>query len=146
MNNGHLSEEEIQEFVLGQGGSEDIEHIGSCLLCSIKATNYQSILAAMNDLPKPAFDFDVASLVIAQLPRQKAEITAGDTWMYLLVFAAIGSLIIPAYLYKDELLKMFNGVLPVALYLIVLAAILILVFQGFEIVRKYRKQMDTLNY
>ncbi|WEA00573.1 hypothetical protein [Mucilaginibacter sp. SJ] len=146
MNNSHLSEEEIQGFVLGQGRSEDIKHLSSCPLCSSKAANYRSILSTINDLPKPAFDFDVASLVIAQLPVQKSKVTAGDTWVYLLVFAAIGSLIIPIYLYRDELLKMFNGVLPVALYLIVLAAILILVFQGLEIFRKYRKQMNSLNY
>jgi len=146
MRNGHLSEEEIQQFVLEQGSAVDSEHLTSCPLCSTKAANYRSILLAMSDLPKPAFDFDVASLVIAQLPRQKPATVIGDLWIYLLVFTALGALAIPIYLYRDELLKMFNGVLPIALYLTVLAALFILVFQGVEIFRKYRKQMDALNY
>lgn len=146
MSNSHLSEEEIQQYVLGQANPESIKHIGSCPLCEIKVANYRSILSAMEQLAKPVFDFDVTSLVISQLPHPKSAITKGDQWVYLLVFAAIGSLIIPIYLYKGELVKMFNGVLPVALYLIALTAFFILAFQGFEIFRKYRKQMNAFNY
>ena len=43
-------------------------------------------------------------------------------------------------------LKMFAGILPAAMYLVILIILFLLVFQGIEMFRKYQKQINILNY
>src|SRR5882724_5041351 len=100
MNTHHLSEEEIQQYALGQTNLNMMEHIDSCALCEAKTANYHLIFSEIDQLPKLAFDFDVASLVIARLPEPKIALVGGERWLYLLVFAALASITIPVYLYR----------------------------------------------
>jgi hypothetical protein len=146
MNNDHLSEEEIQQYALGGTGLNTIEHIGSCAICEAKAANYRLIFLEMDQLPQPAFDFDVASLVLAQLPRPETTPDTGERWFYLLIFATLASISIPVYIYRVYFFKMFTGILPAAMYLVILVTVFILVFQGIEMFRKYQKQLNILNY
>ncbi|MEZ2337381.1 hypothetical protein AB6735_17180 [Mucilaginibacter sp. RCC_168] len=146
MNKVHLSEEEIQQYALGKGNLNTIEHIGSCVSCEAKAANYRLIFSEMDELPQPAFDFDVASLVLAQLPQPETTVAGDERWFYLLIFAALASIGIPVYVYRLYFFKMFKGILPEAMYLVVLIILFILVFQGIEIFRKYQKQLNILNY
>lgn len=146
MNKDHLSEEEIQQYALGKAGSNTIKHIGSCTFCGAKAANYQLIFTEMDELPQKTFDFDAASLVLAQLPQPEPAPSRDEGWLYLLIFAALASISIPVYVYRLYFFKVFTDILPVAMYLIVLVTLFILVFQGIEMFRKYQKQMNKLNY
>lgn len=146
MNKDHLSEEEIQQYALGTVTLNAKEHIGSCAICEAKAANYRLIFLAMDQLPQPAFDFDVASLILAQLPQPETTVAGDERWFYLLIFAALASIGIPVYVYRLYFFKMFTGILPAALYLVILVTVFILVFQGVEMFRKYQKQLNVLNY
>jgi hypothetical protein len=146
MKNDHLSEAEIQQYALGMAGLNTKEHIGSCAICEAKAANYRLIFSAMDELPQPAFDFDVAGLVMAQLQQAEAAPDRNERWLYLLVFAALASISIPVYTYRVYFFKIFAGILPAAMYLVILVALFILVFQGIEMFRKHQKQINTLNY
>jgi len=146
MKNDHLSEEEIQQYALGKAGLNTIEHIGSCVSCEAKAVNYRLIFSEMDELPRPAFDFDVASLVLAQLPQPETTVAGGERWFYLLIFAALASIGTPVYIYRVYFFKMFTGILPAAMYLVILVILFLLVFQGVEMFRKYQKQINMLNY
>ncbi|SHN33564.1 hypothetical protein [Mucilaginibacter sp. OK098] len=146
MNNDHLSEAEIQEYALGTAGLNTKEHIGSCAICEAKAANYRLIFSAMDQLPQPAFDFDVTSLMLAQLPQPETSPDRDERRFYLLIFGALASISIPVYVYRVYFFKMFSGILPAAMYLVILVTVFILVFQGIEMFRKYRKQLNILNY
>jgi hypothetical protein len=146
MNKDHLSEEEIQQYALGTVTLNAKEHIGSCAICEVKAANYRLIFSAMDGLPQPAFDFDVASLVLAQLPQPETTPDTGERWFYVLIFAALASISVPVYIYRVYFFKMFTGILPAAMYLVILVTVFILVFQGIEMFRKYQKQLNILNY
>lgn len=144
MNKDHLSEAEIQQYALGKAGLNTIEHIDSCAFCEAKAANYRLIFSVTDELPQPAFDFDVASLVLGQLPERSS--ARDERWFYLLIFAALASIGIPVYFYRVYFLKMFAGILPAAMYLVILIILFLLVFQGIEMFRKYQKQINILNY
>jgi len=146
MNKDHLSEEEIQQYALGTVTLNAKEHIGSCAICEAKAANYRLIFSEMDQLSPPAFDFDVAGLVLTQLPQPETAPDKDERWFYLLIFAALASIGIPVYVYRVYFFKIFTGILPAAMYLVILVAVFILVFQGIEMFRKYQKQLNILNY
>ncbi|MCC8424392.1 hypothetical protein [Mucilaginibacter sp. UR6-11] len=146
MNKLHLSEEEIQQYALGRADLSTKEHIRSCAFCEARAADYRLIFSELDQLPKPAFDFNVASLVLAQLPQPETSLDRRERWIYLLVFAALASIGIPVYLFRIYFFKMFTDILPEAMYLVILVTLFLLVFQGVEMFRKYQKQINTLNY
>jgi len=104
------------------------------------------LFAEIKALRKPAFDFDLASLVLEQLPQPKPESARNEALVYCLVFAAFGSLGIPVYLYHEYVAKMFAQALPAAMDLAIGTTILILLFLGIEMYRTYKRRMNALNY
>ncbi|MDB5155793.1 MAG: hypothetical protein JWR50_500 [Mucilaginibacter sp.] len=146
MKNDHLSEAEIQQYALGTADLNTKKHIGSCAICEAKAANYRLIFSEMDGLLQPAFDFDVASLVLSQLPQPETATDRDERWLYLLIFGALASISIPVYIYRLYFFKMFTGILPVSMFLVILVTLFIIVFQGIEMFRKYQKQLNILNY
>src|SRR6188768_66042 len=69
MNDHHLSEEEIQVFVLDPKNSDAgvTAHIGGCRECLELVNIYNLMLADIAMQEVPAFDFDVASMVLANI-------------------------------------------------------------------------------
>jgi hypothetical protein len=144
----HLSEIQIQQYALDKTNCEAdlIEHIWSCESCKARTANYRLLFIELKEQPKPVFDFNAADLVLAMLPKSKKAAVRNSHWVYVLVFAAFGSIGTPLYLFREDIRKMLDNTLPAAIYLVVTTALLILVFQGIEIFRKYKRQLNALNY
>ena len=70
MTTRHLSETELQQYALDGAAApkEYSEHIAVCENCRAEAMTYRSLFAAIKEQPEPAFDFDIAGLVLSQLP------------------------------------------------------------------------------
>ena len=69
MSGTHPSEEALQQYVLDPSACApgEIDHIGNCPACREAAAAYRMLADALKEQPAPAFDFDLASAVIAQL-------------------------------------------------------------------------------
>jgi hypothetical protein len=147
MTKGHLSETETQQYALDKSccNADIVEHVQSCASCQANAEAYLQLFSSLREQPKPSFGFDLSNLVLPQLATSKSKFSLNGFFIYLLVFVSVAAIAIPAYLFKKYLLSMFTGVLPMTIYLILITAIAILIFQSLEMYRKYQKQMNALN-
>jgi hypothetical protein len=147
MINEHLSETEIQEYALHKNACKPgiIQHIELCENCKTKAANYQMLFNEISQQPKPAFDFDMTALVIPQLPPGRQETATRISSAYFFVFFSLFVIAIPSYIFRKYILNIFKGVLPMMMYLIIITAAAILLFQCIEMYKKYQKQLNALN-
>jgi hypothetical protein len=148
MTDKHLSEDAIQQYVLDKPGCEPgiTGHVEACEHCRTSVATYESLFSGVRQQSKPEFDFDLSGLVLAQLPRRKPRFAPGIVLAPLLALTICGAAGVPLYLFRKDLSWLFAGVLPMAMYLILITAVTFLAFQLMEMVRKYRKQMKALNY
>jgi hypothetical protein len=147
MTNKHLSEQEIQLYALDKEGcGENLKtHVQSCHACRAEVQTYLQLFSAISEQPKPVFSFDLSGLVLQQLPETKTGFSLNSFMIPVLVLVALAVMGIPAYLFRKYLVSMFTGILPMTMYLILITAIGILLFQGVEMYRKYQKQLNALN-
>jgi hypothetical protein len=147
MNTGHLSEMEIQQFAFDNSGcgKHIIEHMALCNECVAKATDYQLMFSEIKHLSKPVFDFDLSGLVLKQLPKTQPVGSQNFFFFYFIVTITMGAIGVAAYIFRAYILRLFAGILPMAMYLMLLIFLAILVFQGIEMYKKYQKQMQNLN-
>jgi hypothetical protein len=145
MSSYHPSDNELQQYALdGTFDGQDVAaHAQSCAACSAKLANYRLLNQQMGILGKPTFDFNLADLVLQQLPAPKAEFP----WIAVLgvtltmIFLAAISLLFGSYLV--QLLQN----LP-ALFATILAASAIAVFAGMlnTMIKEHHDQMKKLDF
>jgi hypothetical protein len=147
MKNIHASEQAIQDYAMGQfGTNEEKIHIEFCAFCSAKVGNYQNLFAQIKQEPAGAFDFDLAGLVTAQLPNTKSWLSADRFiagFLILFISCFIG---IPVILFRKYMLNMFSGISPLVMYSIIFGAIIALTYKALHLYNHYRKQMQFLNF
>jgi hypothetical protein len=54
-------------------------------------------------------------------------------------------MVITVLFFGRHMANLFSGVSEMASYLVVTTAVVLLLFQGVEIVRKYKRQIDSVN-
>jgi len=97
----HLSDQEIQAYVIAEQGQEEsvAAHLQSCGVCRNKVLFYQRLLFEVKQLPEPAFDFDLPTLVIERLSTAKSKKTlkwyAITTYVTFLVLVCVTLVLIP---------------------------------------------------
>jgi len=143
----HLSENELQEYVSEPllCGQFTIEHIESCEACKEKAIAYQILFSGIQQQVKPVFDFNLSELVLSQLEPSKPGFSWDIFAVYLFSVIGISSILFSGILFSKYLSGLFTGYSTLFLYLFVAIVLISLLFQGFEIYRKYHKQMNALN-
>lgn len=143
----HLSENEIQQYV-----SEPLlcdesiaAHVVSCRSCNEQVKAYQLLYSGIQQQSKPAFDFDLSNLVLSQLDPAKPKFYWEISVAYL--FAVLGAVVIlvSGIWFSKYLSVSFTGSSTLFLYLFAAITLVTLLFQGFEIFRRYQKQMNALN-
>jgi hypothetical protein len=140
----HLTEQEIQLYATEATAcsSQIVEHTQACEYCKTQASIYQQLFTGIKESPRPVFEFDLANLVINNLPLAKKKYQFPNFPIYLL---AIGALAMAGSWFKHSLLNMFSGMFPMTIYLLVLSAVIILIFQGLDMYRKYQKILNTVS-
>ena len=148
MTNDHLSEIEIQQFVLDKPGcgSNIIDHMHVCDNCNAKAEAYQLLFSAILQQPTPAFDFDLQGLILSQIAEPNPKPAPVRTLVFLLILTVASSIAVAGWLFGDYFLNMFRGITSIVIYLTLTVAVTFLLFQGIEMYKKYQKQMDALNF
>jgi hypothetical protein len=148
MKTRHLTEKEIQEYAINPDKRDPIisEHLHSCESCKIKAANYETLFSSIRQQAKPAFEFDLAGLVLTQIEVKRPVASRPPVVDYLIGTIALTLLAAPFYIYRDLLSKIFEGTSVVVLYLIITTAITIIIFQIFMLYHKYQRQMNALDH
>lgn len=148
MKDNHLTDIDIQTFVLQKANCDlaIIEHIAHCDDCKIKAEQYKTLFEGIKQQEKPAFDFNVADLVMSQLPQHQSKRLFENAFIYTTTFAAIIVMGIVFYFLRDNLLSMFTAITPILIYLIITTVMTLSVFLCIDMYTKFQKQMNALNF
>jgi hypothetical protein len=145
---GHLSDTEIQQFVLDRSHCEShiIDHIQLCDSCKAEADAYGLLFSGIDQQTAPAFDFDLQGLVLSKIERSKPKPFASGMVVFLLVLTGLSFIAVTEWLFGNYFLNMFAGFTSMAVYLTLTVTVTFLIFQGTEMYKKHRKQMDALNF
>ncbi len=144
---GHLSENDIQQYVSDSLLCEQfiIEHIESCDTCKEKAEAYRILFSGIEQQAKPAFEFNLADLVLSQLEPSKPKFSGDIFAVYLFMGIGIVAILLFGILFSKYFSDLFTGTSTLFLYLFAAISIVTILFQGVEIFRRYQKQMNALN-
>jgi hypothetical protein len=168
MNGEHSSDMELQQYALDPSGcrKESMNHIQACEKCLEEVAAYQMLFAGIKEQPKAAFEFDVSSLVLKQLPKRLPQLESsqlpgfaqgqsvgarkrilGFGFVSLLLVSLSGCVIgISLFLFRKNIWNMFGGVSQLSMYTILGTAAIVVLFRVMNMYRKYQEQMRTLNY
>jgi hypothetical protein len=147
MKSKHITDNEIQQFVLDETSCPfgTIDHMRVCRNCRAKAETYKLLFSEIKRQPKPAFDFDLTELVLSNIVHKEAVDSQTSALIWLFTIIALGSVVITIYLFGNYTIRVFAGVSSMAMYLVVTTSVLLLLLQGIQMFRKYRKQMASLD-
>jgi hypothetical protein len=139
----HLTDAEIQLYVAEpEMTSDQLKiHIQDCANCQTRAANYQLLFNGIHDHAKPQFNFDLSTLVLEQLPKPKR------AFPWAAVFISVFSVILITLLgvfFWSYIEAVITGASTVLIATAVTAAVVILIFQAFEMIKNHQKQLYTL--
>ncbi|HEX2846550.1 MAG TPA: hypothetical protein VHN59_08375 [Chitinophagaceae bacterium] len=144
----HISEEDIQLYVLDASKvkEEVAQHLEQCPACKARVKEYEMLFTGIGSLPKASFDFDVAALVLPQLPEKKKASSYKIAGITIAVIAAAGLISLPFILLQFRVNELWENISP---WLIGLAAVMAVAFIGislWEMYERYRQQIRKLNF
>ena len=144
----HLTDEEIQQYALDNSSSDItiIEHTSSCEACKAKVTNYRLLFTGIQQQPQAAFDFDLAKLVITQLPSPKPIATPDNFFIYMVVLSGIVLTGAALYYFRDYLFDLFSSIAPLLIYLTVTTVATLAIILSLDIYKTYQKKMRSLDF
>ena len=144
----HLTDEEIQEYTLDNSASEIaiMEHATACEACKARIAEYQLLFAVLNQQPEPAFDFDLAELVIAQLPSQKPGAASSNSLIYVFVLAAIVLTGAALYYFRNYIANLFTSITPLLVYLTATTVVTLAIIISMDMYKNYQKKMRALDF
>ncbi len=88
MENKHLTEENIQSFILKEIVDEKIRiHLSQCKECQAKYNTYNMLLSSITSLQPETFSFDVSAIVMQKIEADKTKKTTEN---YSLLYAILG--------------------------------------------------------
>jgi hypothetical protein len=148
MKNGHINDNEIQEYVLNKanGTLNIVEHMNSCQSCRDKAEAYRLLFAEIETQKKPEFDFDLTALVLSGIAHKEPANTGTDSVIWIIILTGLASIGITGYLFGRYLVSVFAGISGITIWLVLTAAFVLALLQASEMYRKYRKQMEALGF
>jgi len=145
--NMHLSELEIQDCALGGTDYPNaiIEHIASCTDCRAEIRAYEALFSGIDQQGVPDLNFDISALVIPQLKRNKARLTADRFIAGFLVIFSSSCIGIPIYIFRRNILYMFSGVPAFFIYAIIVSTSVFVITKILLMYKKYQHQMQYLD-
>lgn len=144
----HLTDEEIQEYAIDRSAVDMAirEHAGICEECKARVEGYQLLFHAIKQQPPPAFDFDLAELVMAKLPAAKPVPSNGNSIIYMLAFAAISLTGAVLYYFRAFIASLFTSITPVLIYLTAATIITLAVMLSMDMYKNYHRKMKALDF
>ena len=143
MKNKHINEIEIQQYVLDKDDCDIniIEHINHCQRCKAEVEIYELLFDAIKEETNPVFEFDLANLVMQQLP-EKQNFSFDKYLIAILSGISIALLSILIYFIHSYFPTLFNGISLIQFSLIMVTILLISLFIYFDMKKNYKNQMN----
>jgi len=156
----HLSAEELQQYVLNRAActAERILHVGACPDCQADVAAYTLLMDGLRQQPKPAFDFDIAAVLVEKLEMEQgmklrleteqgtaARPKADRPYRYVMAALILVMTGIPAWLFRRSAYFVFTDTQAVFLYPILTAAGTILVWRILHLYKKYQNVFNIIN-
>jgi anti-sigma factor RsiW len=145
MTRDHLSESEIQQYALEPVACEAgvAAHVNACAACKANVAAYQVLFTDIQEQPVPAFDFDIAAVIVPQIEKAKP---VTDRFFISMAVITVISLSVAVYSFRSYFETIFTNALSWFIGIIVVAAISIIIFQLIELYKKYNQEMDQLQF
>jgi hypothetical protein len=147
MTNEHLSDADIQEYLFGDsdGRRAYAEHLQACEGCSAKVGFYRQMSVDIKGQAEAKFDFDLSESVLSKIaPSQPANAYSYSLWLFIILsFGAIAGV---SYLFGHYIINILLDVSGMAVYLVLITAGLLLLFQSIEIIKKHKRQMELMDF
>lgn len=139
----HLTDTEIQLYVAEPEIISDQlkTHVQNCVDCQTNIANYQLLFNGIHNQTKPQFDFNLTNLVLEQLPEPKRAFPWAAVLIAVFSVMLIASL---ALFFSSYIEATITSVSTVLIATAITAAVVILIFQGVEMVKNHQKQIHTL--
>jgi hypothetical protein len=133
----HPSDMELQQYVQDRTGCPVtvITHVEGCPHCRAAIAAYGQLFEALKQQPVPAFDFDVAALVMAKLPGER-------NFRWVIAAIIFFGIAIPAYLFRKNAFYVFTGISTLFLALILAAAGVIMIWRIMALYKLYQKRLQ----
>ena len=145
----HLTEEEIQQYVLESDGADAgiIQHIHSCEPCKEKAEAYRLLFAGLHAQPGESFDFSLTELVMQQLPVPAPAPKTEKENVLIYAFITAGAAIIgfALYFFRKYVAGIFESIAPLFIYMVLTAFTTLSIFLVADIYKKYKQKIHTLD-
>jgi hypothetical protein len=144
MTNLHLSDYALQLAADSTPlPAPDAAHLHDCRLCQARLATYQHLFAATARLPQPAFSFDLAAMVLTQLPQPKPAFPWVLVLVAVLVLGVVGAFLA---LFGGALMPMLQSLsTELGAGLAVVAGVFVAV-QSLELWARHRRQMRQLTF
>lgn len=144
MTQPHLSDDDLQLAAAAAPlPAATAAHLPDCRRCQARVAAYQQLFVAAAHLPPPAFAFDLAAAVLAQLPRPKPAFPWVLMLVGILVAGVVGAFVA---LLGGALAPMFQGwSTGLGAGLVAVAGFLV-AGQGLELLARHRQQMRLLTF
>ena len=144
----HLTDEEIQEYVLDNSAIDIaiIEHASSCEKCKARITNYQLLFAGIKQQHRDVFDFNLAEMVVAQLPSPRPRPVSDNFFVYLFVLAGVMLGAAALYYFRNYIVSFFAGIGPLFIYLTVTMVITLSIILSLDMYKTYQRKMRSLDF
>lgn len=136
----HPTDTALQEFAMGHA-PEWASHVAGCPACEAQVALYRNMAGAIREQPAPAFNFNLSAAVLAQLPAPRKK-------TFPVLYTAIAGILLAAgvavYFFRTDITALFNGAAAIFTWLVVTTFISILFFQGIDMWRGYRKNLQDI--
>lgn len=145
MTSSHLSEPDLQAAAEADAllPMAQVAHLRGCARCQSQVATYQQLFAAAARLPAPAFEFDLAASVLAQLPKAQP----ASRWVLGGVAAlVVGVIALFLVLFGGALAQAFRGFFTLLGAGLAMVAGVFVAGQCLELLARHRRHMRLLTF
>ena len=148
MKSVHLSEEEIQQYALDKSACDALitAHTSCCPECRARIANYEVLFSALKQAPQPSFDFNLAELVVTQLPKMKSALSRDNFLVYAFAMALVAITGTTLFYFWSYIQSLFTSIAPLLIYLSITTFITLATILGLEMYKTYKKKMRALEF
>lgn len=146
MRTNHLSETEIQNYVLGMSDStrDERAHVERCKSCTQNIQLYSAVFEGIAQQAYPAFEFNVQDLVMTQLVPVKKKPVSLHLFAYgigMIVMIIVGSVI---FLFGSELISLPGSATSIGIHLVEATLGSVFLFLAYDVYRRFTRGMKEL--
>ena len=147
MKEQHLTEEQLQLYASGIGENDAAlaTHISECADCRRQVADYLLLFTELKNAPLPAFEFDVAALVMPLLPAAAPQPVTERYNNYLVPVIAVIAVLVPAVIFRLYFINLIKVIPAVFTYPMLIIPVLFIILKCVKMYREYQHKINALN-